>query len=364
METIFVSVASYRDDECPTTLEYIFNNADNPQNVFVGICQQNDMSKGSPDIECTLPDPRYVNNIRLMRLQHYEAKGPTWARYLCSTLYNNETYFFQIDSHTKLVPGWDTKCINMMKYIKTTGMSQKPVLSHYPAAWESYPGNNSNVGGGGVTRICKSFFNEQGMISFEGAESIDTNEVFPSPYIAGGFLFCDGSLLRDVPFDPSLDYLFVGEEILHSIRIWTSGYDIFTPNENIAYHEYTRTEKPKIWTDKVYTDDEAFEKVKQLIGLSKMPNSLKSYHYGLGTVRSLNDYYNFAGINMKNKTVNKNFCRKDFKVDPPPPKGNNIMEHFGNSPDDYDDSTSTGLLTCLFYIVLVVVICYLYFTVK
>ena len=354
METIFVSVASYRDDECPTTLEYIFNNADTPQNVFVGICQQNDMSSDSQDIECVLPNESFKNNIRLMRLNNYEAKGPTWARYLCSTLYNNETYFFQIDSHTKLVPGWDTKCINMMKYIKSSGMSQKPVLSHYPAAWETFSNDNS----GGVTRICKSFFNEQGMISFEGAEAIDTDDVFPSPYIAGGFLFSDGSLIRDVPFDPNLDYLFVGEEILHSIRIWTSGYDIFTPNENIAFHEYTRAEKPKIWTDQEYTDEQAFEKVKQLIGLSNMPNSLKSYHYGLGTVRSLNDYYEFAGIDIKNKKVNKNFCRKDFKVDPTtiqpiPPS----VEHFENS-QDYEKS---NLFTFLFYSVCILLICYIYF---
>lgn len=352
MDTIFVSVASYRDDECPATLEYLFGKADHPENVYVGICQQNDSDNG--DIDCVFENKKYdifKNNIRIIRLKHHEAKGPTWARYLCSTLYNNETYFFQIDSHTKLVNGWDTKCINMMKYLKSTGMSNKPVLSHYPAAWESFS-EDAKHKRTGVTRICKSFFNERGMISFLGAETIDTNEMFPSPYVAGGFLFCEGSMLKDVPFDPTLDYLFVGEEILHSIRIWTAGYDIFTPNENIAFHEYTRAEKPKIWTDKVYTDTEAFQKVKELIGLVGN-NTLANYKYGLGKERSLQDYYEFAGIDLENKKVSKNFCRPGLKD----PDAESI-EHFGNVSYDRQRYMHTNLI--LHILIIIMAIFFLY----
>jgi hypothetical protein len=33
--------------------------------------------------------------------------------------------------------------------------------------------------------------------------------------------------------------------------------------------------------------------------------------YGLGSVRSLEDYYKFAGIDLENKKVYKNFCREN-----------------------------------------------------
>ena len=33
--------------------------------------------------------------------------------------------------------------------------------------------------------------------------------------------------------------------------------------------------------------------------------------YGLGTARTLKDFYDFAGINIPEKKVTKNFCRKD-----------------------------------------------------
>ena len=44
MNTIFVSIASYRDENCPKTLYSLFKNAKYPERVFVGICQQNKTS--------------------------------------------------------------------------------------------------------------------------------------------------------------------------------------------------------------------------------------------------------------------------------------------------------------------------------
>lgn len=36
-------------------------------------------------------------------------------------------------------------------------------------------------------------------------------------------MFYAGHILREVPFDPLLPYLFDGEEILYSVRLWTHG---------------------------------------------------------------------------------------------------------------------------------------------
>ena len=173
-------------------------------------------------------------------------------------------------------------------------------------------------------------------------------------------------MLKDVPFDPSLDYLFVGEEILHSIRIWTAGYDIFTPNENIAFHEYTRSEKPKIWTDKVYTDEEAFQKVKELIGLENKKDHLKGYKYNIGAKRTLEEYYSFAGIDLKNKKVTKNFCRKDLIDDDVTLSNNNEIttestqiEHFGNN-NGGNDGNKNGIYKDI-NILHIIVICIIMF---
>jgi hypothetical protein len=109
----------------------------------------------------------------------------------------------------------------------------------------------------------------------------------------------------------------VGEEILHSIRFYTHGWDIFTPTQNVVFHEYTRATKPKIWTDNpYYIDVPAFDKVKYYLKLMDNVNvrddlKYNLEKYGLGSVRSLEDYYKFAGIDLENKKVYKNFCREN-----------------------------------------------------
>ena len=109
-DTIFVSIASYRDSVCNNTVKSMLEAADNKNRVFVGICQQNK----DEDEDCLLSFEESPN-LKIIRIKHTEAKGPTYARYLCSTLWDGEEYYFQIDSHTKFVKSWDTKLINMIK---------------------------------------------------------------------------------------------------------------------------------------------------------------------------------------------------------------------------------------------------------
>jgi hypothetical protein len=321
--TIFVSIASYRDSVCSITVESLYSMANNPQNVYVGLCQQNN---GKEDQDCVNSDSqiisKYIKNIGIIRIPYFEAKGPTWARYLCSTLWNGEQYYFQIDSHTKFVRGWDTKCINMINMIKDSGLSPKPVLSHYPKEYEAYKdGELSDVEKYNVPRMCKSFFNSRDMLSFMGSQIMNSNKIpYNTPYLASGMFFCEAYFLDELPYDPNLDYLFVGEEILHSIRFYTNGWDIYTPVENIIFHEYERKDKPKIWTDNPYYSDlPAFNKVKYYIGMiqENEKNNIDKHiinnidKYGLGKTRTLQDYFNFAGIDIANKKVYTNFCNEN-----------------------------------------------------
>jgi hypothetical protein len=191
---------------------------------------------------------------------------------------------------------------------------KKVLLSHYTSSYDDYGKDNT---ANNVPRMCQSFFNDDGMISFLGAEAlaVGPKEYVQTPYIAAGFIFAPSTFLIDVPFDPYLDYLFVGEEILLSARAYTSGYNTYTPSENICFHYYTRAKEPKIWTDKTYSDKKAFNTVKKLLGLPTWSNSTVHPRYGLGTIRSLKQFYDYAGINLYEKRVEKNFCRPGLKPD-------------------------------------------------
>ena len=44
----------------------------------------------------------------------------------------------------------------------------------------------------------------------------------------------------------------MGEEIIMSTRLWTSGYDIFSPSQAVVGHIYVRRHKPKFWESVSY----------------------------------------------------------------------------------------------------------------
>jgi hypothetical protein len=269
--------------------------------------------------ECVLEKPdliKYNKNIQTIRLKHFEAKGPTHARYLCATLFDNQDYFLQIDSHTLFEKNWDQTAIDMLDEIKENTDSSNVVISHYPPNYDDIKNKSRNVNN--VTVNCESFFNNDGIVSFKGAEFVDMSKrggYIGAPHIAGGMLFCEGKCIRDVPFDPNLPNLFVGEEILHSARVWTAGYDIYAPTKNFVYHLYTREDQPKVWSDvKTFDSKDAMNKVRTILGFQgdggELPKHLNDNinEYGIGKVRSLQDFFEYAGIDVANKTVTKNFC--------------------------------------------------------
>jgi [Skp1-protein]-hydroxyproline N-acetylglucosaminyltransferase len=47
-----------------------------------------------------------------------------------------------------------------------------------------------------------------------------------------------------VPYDPFLPFLFFGEESSMTARLWTGGWDFYSPGINLVYHLWERTHRP------------------------------------------------------------------------------------------------------------------------
>lgn len=306
-ETIFVSVASFRDTECSQTVSELFSKAAVPGRVFVGVCEQNKTQTTEGCVADDLPGDYRRNNVRVLTLPHTAARGPTYARYLCSTLYRGEEFFMQIDSHTKLARDWDMKLVDMLRRCP----GSKPVLTHYPQTW----GTPDDAGT--VPVMCKSKWNDSGILTFEAVLRPKPDAALaPVPFVAGGFLFTRGSVLQEVPYDPNLPYLFMGEELLYSVRLWTHGYNFYTPDDNVVFHHYTREDAPKFWqgVDFKDTQKQTLRKVRYLLGLEKQPPAFmgadEPAKYGVGQQRSTADYWKFAAVDPDAQTSasQQQFC--------------------------------------------------------
>lgn len=305
-DTIFVSVAAYRDADCVQTIRDIFQKASDPSRVFVGICEQN---SDDNEEDCLPPSlSKYKKNVRRLTIPNTEAKGPTKARALvANVLYGGEKYFMQIDSHTIFVPNWDVIAIEELRKCPDPS---KSVLSHYPRSWDEY--EKALVPGEGVPVLCKTKLDPgAGVPNLEAVILKPGKKPRRVPFVSGGFVFGPGSMVRDVEMDPTLDYVFVGEEILHAARLFTNGYSIYTPTRNVVTHFYGRDGRPKFWNDLAdmkATQEESNSRVRRLLKFEKP--YITDYPYGFGNKRTLDEFYKFANINPDTKQLDSasKFC--------------------------------------------------------
>lgn len=308
---IFVSIASYRDPEAPATVRDLFAKADRPSLVTVGILSQADKRLDQACIVESHP------NVRQVIISPKESRGACWARHrIFTTLMHDETFVLQIDSHSRFDQGWDTRLRRMFE--KT--QDPNAVFSTYPS---SYNPETGYISPQTYNRFdCQSFNDlgfpiiSSGVIAAERGPEVAER----TPFIAGGCMFTLTSTVRKVPYDPYL--YFLGEELNYAIRLWTNGFNIYSPNEPFMYHFYGKAvTTPFHWTDQAKEFAElnrvSFERNRHVLGIiqSSDAKALKFIeNFSLGKVRTLDQWQICSGINIKNKTLTEDAKRGVMKT--------------------------------------------------
>ncbi|CNH99515.1 GlcNAc-transferase family protein [Yersinia pekkanenii] len=320
VSSIFVSIASYRDPELIPTLHDMINTAQQPENLNIAVFWQNDndinafLNQGMQLIESSthLGFPLYQLEynqacIWILSVHYYESKGACWARHMAEGLFQNEAYFLQIDSHCRFIQHWDHEMVTMLNSLRDK--SPKPVLSSYPPGYE--PGENEHRKDY-VSRLIFHSFTPEGMVRMMSMPFTETAPV-RCGYLAAGFIFSDGSFVRDVANDP--DIFFMGEEIAMAARTFTHGYDTYAPHKILLWHFYTRKEHSKVWSDHNDAakksgavdlawwerDKIAKKRVRTLLNTEQEGSDLGCYT--LGTQRSLQEFEYRIGVNFKKRAA-------------------------------------------------------------
>ena len=130
-------------------------------------------------------------------------------------LAGDEEYYLQIDSHMRFLQDWDARLVVQLHACPAA----LPVLSTYPAGYErSGPTPEMSP----CTLLCASAFGEEGMLRIRGRILRQRpGKPVPALFWAAGYSFSWMSLLRNVPYDPGLKFLFFGEEMAMLARMWT-----------------------------------------------------------------------------------------------------------------------------------------------
>lgn len=310
--TVFVSVPSYRDDECQRTIYDLFSKARYPDRIFVGIVHQN--KKGEDAESClfscsTCRERLQAGFIRVKNFSFKEAKGPCFARYEASKLWRGEQWYLQIDSHSKFETDWD---VTMLEQIESTG-DPKAIMSGYPPTEEqmkTFKKENFSS----MIKMCKGSFRNGTPVL--GAAIVKAPKSPPKIMFAGaGCMLMPYTALFEVPFDPFNSFLFMGEELLHSARLWCKGFNFYGFTVAFLTHSYGRKDKPKFWDDNEHfkkCQAKAVLRMKYFFGQVTLEQVPPSYRhdvdfYKIGGERSLEAYLSEAGIDFASSKF-KNMC--------------------------------------------------------
>ena len=237
------------------------------------------------------------------------------------------------DLHSMQVPFWDNICIDMFKRVNNS----KAVFTTYPKAvrfennWRPpVPVSTDNVV---IIPQSKMMSGNHMFKHGRGIDSHNPGKSVISAFFAAGFSFQAGQRIVDVPSDPYLPYLFDGEEISMGVRMWTHGYDIYSPDRDIMYHIYEKKmkkgEKRHLFWELSIKDKYRKKAEYRILYLLKLFDKyvphLTKYDidlremdkYGLGIERSIETFWKWIGMdwgkletqNLRMKILNQELKR-------------------------------------------------------
>jgi len=263
MSSIFIQIGSYHDLELPETIKDFLEKSSGKNYIHFGVhnCFYNNLQFNENELRKKLDSFGKKYKLSIAHSQFPNNIGVGISRYIANQFYENEDYYLQIDSHMMVIRNWDTVCIDYIEKAVKNGI-QKPVIS--------FPTNSYSVDDSGFriphSEVSSKFFNDINInvqkeilqefdllrttygLSSPGNEldrifdqffnvSINNNnlsKLFEFIYVNGAFIFSHGHLSK---IKPNKKILYLGDEVVHSCRLYTHGYTILRSQfKNIALH--------------------------------------------------------------------------------------------------------------------------------
>jgi len=332
-ETIYISVASYRDPECMPTIESILARAKYPKRIRVAVIDQRDAKHDDefcgPPKSCDGEDStsaycRYKDQVDLFHVEARLSIGPVFARHLAHRMYRGEYYAMQVDSHIRFTQDWDDDLIWQWK----SARNEMTVLTTYlsdiidsidPVTHQSkHPGRpimcKSGYEGQGKLKHLRHGQQPEGLAGIKGQPTLE-------PFWAAGFSFARAHFVIQIPYDQYLPMVFQGEEISMGLRGFTYGYDYYAAERSVCFHMYAikeNKEKRKrvklFWENSNLYRGAELEAMKRLNGIIGMGEKGEVYDhtdeskYGLGRVRSTKKFFETFGIHTDTQTIEDGLC--------------------------------------------------------
>jgi hypothetical protein len=301
LRDIFIQISSYHDYELPETIKSALENSSGHYKINIGV---HHIYHEVDDIE--IPD---LPNVKVVRSRAPENLGMGIGRKIAHELYNGETYYMQIDAHTRFNKNWDMVLTHQLNQYKSLGI-KKPVLTCYPKNyWYEKSGEVTIEKGGDPTIISfkerPDYFKDMRFTSQTAMPNPEHN--YHTRSVSGGNIFTVGPFIV-----PNSKILANGEELVIAARAFTHGYDLVIPKSVEIAHLYYNPEKPQINKRRIVWDDYSDQAVsldyQSKSEIMRLFTNAPIEEEGFGTERTLEEFGQFVGLDFNTGEIVKSIC--------------------------------------------------------
>ena len=327
--SIFISVPSVEDKEIFHVAEQAFDEADNPDNIYMGICHSVPFKykKRINEIKNKITG----NNISQKFINFYRNEGVGYGRINAMSMYSGQDFILQIDGHTNFSKSWDSKILDMYNYVPKDMAGNKHMLTAYLPGYELLENNVRNSPDENMPRYpCWTSMNNTG--TGQGLEpedllrnpmyphiprwvtvrSVDNIETIGKPYeikklnivdnllpngyvysrkINANFIFSDRRLFEDYQYIYSWNYLFFEEEFIASIEALSRGYNMIFP-----HFELPRAHLYMDWYNEFYNENSRQNAQPSISSYRRSIEKTDSYLRNPSNELKIRNYCDYSGL--------------------------------------------------------------------
>jgi hypothetical protein len=291
---IFLSIACWRDPFLYETIQSALNNAMFSNNVFIGVVFQ-----GYEQDKYILNKIKTLSkNIKIIEIDANDSNASIYITQIRGQImmqnYNNEKYFFQVDSHTKFAKHWDILLISELEL--SNEHFENSVLTTQSGDFNNW---NEPI----QTRAQTCLPDEQIFKMCHGPiigkiKNKKNCQILEKFFNANSF-FCYSQTILDIPYPDNI--VFQYEQPIIAMRLWTGGYNLVSATKNYtSVYNFHKIDSPikridrqtdSLWKDKILEEEKNQYNMYQNI----FKNKTIDIKNGIMPIRSIQDYLNFIG---------------------------------------------------------------------
>lgn len=293
-----MQVAAYHDFELGKTLVDVLTKSSGKHEIFFGVYLSHYQQR-----EVFIPP---LPNLKFAESMAPENLGVGISRAMANAFYDDQDFYLQIDSHSRMYRNWDSSLVNLANRYKSDGVS-RPLFTTYASSY-SYDDN---------LREQVSYAPEVTAISFAKNPETFATSMIPSQLaitpdqgdkirsIAAGFVFSTGDF-ASLGFNEKI--MFWGEEILLAASAYTNGFELRLPDQQYVSHLYfdhnavfQKNLRRHIWKD--FPEEYAAKDAESKAEIMDIFTERRTGYGALGYERTLEEYGKYAGLDFDTRKI-------------------------------------------------------------